>query len=157
MDDIKSIEIRELKVDHIPHLVQRLLEESTEYLQHFTPFDFSEQEFQIILTSAINDKYFGIFCDDELIGFYMLRGFDEGYEIPSYGVVILSKFSNLGISKLTLYHAFSLCKINKIKRLMLKVHPENKYAKKLYESMGFEKTGFDKQNGNFIYHKSLSS
>jgi len=85
----------------------------------------------------------------------MLRGFDAGYEIPSYGVWVSSKFSNNGLSRLTLYHAFAFCKLNGIKTLMLKVHPENKVAKEMYESMGFKKTGFDESNDNFIYYKNL--
>jgi RimJ/RimL family protein N-acetyltransferase len=85
----------------------------------------------------------------------MLRGFDEGYEIPSYGVWISSKFSNRGLSALTLHHAFAFCKLNGIKILLLKVHPENVVAKKLYESLGFVKIGVDERNGNFIYHKKF--
>ena len=35
----------------------------------------------------------------------MLRGFDEGYEIPSYGVWISSKYANKGLAKLTLQYS----------------------------------------------------
>jgi len=157
MSRINSIEIRTLKLDDVSNLIKRLSEESPEYLKHFTAFELSDKSLTTILTKAIKDKYIGMFFGDEIVGFYMLRGFDEGFEIPSYGVIILSKFSNKGLSKLTLYHAFTLCHLNNIKKLMLKVRPENKHAKNLYESLGFEKTGFDSKNGNFIYHKSLSS
>jgi RimJ/RimL family protein N-acetyltransferase len=157
MDEIKTIEIRKLKLDDVPDLIKRLSEESLLYLKHFTAFELSDKSLTTILTRAVKDKYFGMFFGDEIVGFYMLRGFDEGFEVPSYGVIILSKFSNKGLSRLTLYHAFSLCRLNNIKKLMLKVRPENKHAKNLYESLGFKKTGFDSENGNFIYHKSLPS
>ena len=39
---------------------------------------------------------------------------------------------------------------------MLKVHPENKIAKALYESLGFVKVGIDDRNDNIIYHKTLA-
>ena len=29
----------------------------------------------------------------------MLRGFDEGFEVPSYGVWISKKFSDMGLAK----------------------------------------------------------
>jgi len=157
MEKINSIEIKELKIEHVPHLVEKLSKESLEYLKHYTAFELTNDKFISLIKNALKDKYFGIFLGDEIVGFYMLRGFDEGYEIPSYGVIVLSEFSNMGLSKLTLYHAFALCRLNKIKKLMLKVRPENTFAKNLYESLGFERTGFDERNGNYIYHKSLSS
>ena len=158
MDKINSIEIKELTIEHIPNLVENLSAESPDYLTHFTAFELTEKVFVNLLTQAAKDKYFGIFYGEEIVGFYMLRGFDEGYEIPSYGVIILSKFSNKGLSKLTLFHAFALCRLNKVKKLMLKVQSrEQSMQKNVYESFGFEKTGFDERNGNYIYHKSLSS
>ena len=156
MDKIKPIEIKELKLEHVPELVEKLCHENSEYLKHFTAFELTNEKFISLLTNASKDKFFGIFSGNDIVGFYMLRGFDEGFKVPSYGVIILSEFSKKGLSKLTLYHSFALCRLNKIKKIMLKVRPENTYAKKLYESLGFEKTGFDNNNGNIIYHKSIS-
>jgi len=157
MTNINSVEIKELRPEHISELVKKLSENSAEYLKLFTAFELTSDTFNSILSKAIWDKYFGIFFGETIIGFYMLRGFDQGYEVPSYGVVISSDFSNKGLSRLTLYHAFALCKLNGIKKIMLKVRPENIFAKKLYESVGFERTGFDEKNGNYIYYKTLSS
>lgn len=154
--DNHSIEIKELSLENAVLLSDALLKEKLEYMKHFTPFEFSIASIKQILRGAVNDKYFGIFVEDQLAGFYMLRGMDDGYEIPAYGVWISSEFSNKGLSKLTLYHAFSFCRINNIKKLMLKVHPENLIAKTLYESLGFEKVGIDEKNDNFIYHKTLA-
>jgi RimJ/RimL family protein N-acetyltransferase len=149
------IEIKILDHSFAQILSFELSKESKEYLKYFTPFDFSFSSLEKVLTKSKNDKYFGIFVNNSLAGFYMLRGFDEGYEIPSYGVWISSKFSNRGLSALTLHHAFAFCKLNGIKILLLKVHPENVVAKKLYESLGFVKIGVDERNGNFIYHKKF--
>jgi len=151
----KSVEIKEIGLEHASTLAKALENENSDYLKYFTPFEFSLQSITNIFTQMVKDKFFGIFVNEIIVGFYILRGLDEGYDIPSYGVWISSKFSNKGLSKLTLYHAFSFCRINSISKLMLKVHPENTTAKKLYESLGFEQTGFDKKNGNYIYHKSL--
>jgi len=151
-----SLEIKELSSEHASIFSKRLSEESKEYLQHFIPFaEFSEEFIKKILSEKKSDKYFGLFLQDDLIGFYMLRGFDAGYEIPSYGVWISSKNANKGLSTLTLYHAFSFCKLNNIKTLMLKVHPDNTIAKKLYEKIGFVKIGVDDKIGHLIYHKNI--
>jgi RimJ/RimL family protein N-acetyltransferase len=153
--DINSIEIKELSSENAVLLSDALSKEKLEYMKYFTPFEFSIDLIKQILSGAVKDKYFGIFVGDKLAGFYMLRGMDDGYKIPAYGVWISSEFSNKGLSKLTLYHAFSFCRINNIKKLMLKVHPENLIAKTLYESLGFEKVGIDEKNDNIIYHKTL--
>jgi L-amino acid N-acyltransferase YncA len=86
----------------------------------------------------------------------MLRGLDQGYDIPSYGVMISQKHSNKGFGKLTLYHAIAYCKLNGIKILMLKVHPDNLYAKKMYLDLGFEHTGTDERIGHLVLQKRLS-
>jgi RimJ/RimL family protein N-acetyltransferase len=152
----KSVEIKKIGLEHASTLAKALENEKPDYLKYFTPFEFSLRSITKIINQAVKDKYFGIFVNEKIVGFYMLRGLDEGYEIPSYGVWISSKFSDKGLSKLTLYHAFSFCRINGISKLMLKVHPDNTTAKKLYESLGFEQTGFDEKNENYIYYKSLS-
>lgn len=151
-----SLEITELTSDSASILSKKLLEESKDYIGHFIPFDFSESSVKKILSEKKSYKYFGLFSKSDLIGFYMLRGFDEGYEIPAYGVWISSKYENKGLTTLTLYHAFAYCKINNIKTLMLKVHPDNTTAKNLYEKHGSKQTGFDEKNKNLIYHKLFS-
>ena len=154
---LKNIEIKELPSEQAVTLSKLILSTRYEYTKYFIPFSFEEDSLKEIINDAINDKYFGIFVDDELVGFYMLRGFDEGYEVPSYGVWISDKFSKLGLSKLTLQHAIAFCKLNGLKKIMLKVHPENTIAKNIYENFGFKQEGFDDKNGNYIYNKSLSN
>jgi len=152
---LRNVEIKELTPGFAKALANKLSQEKKDYLKYFTPFEFSLTSIENILKKTKLDKYFGLFVNNDLAGFYMLRGLDDGFEIPSYGVWISSEYSNSGLSKLTLYHAFAFCKLNGIKTLMLKVHPDNLVAKKLYESLGFNKTGFDEKNGNYIYNKNL--
>lgn len=103
----------------------------------------------------IKDHYWGIYAANELAGIFMLRGFDEGFEIPSYGVLIAKEFSGRGLSRLSLQYSIAFCKLNNIKTIMLKVHPDNIIAKNIYENFGFEKVGTDKKNDNYIYNKKL--
>ena len=152
----KSVEITELGTEQAGTLSRLLLASDKNYTQYFIPFSFDENSIKKILGRAKNDKYFGVFISKELVGFYMLRGFDDGYDIPSYGIWIAEKFSGLGLSKLTLQHTISYCKINGIKKIMLKVHPDNSIAKKTYERYGFKQEGTDTKNNNLIYFKDLN-
>ncbi|MEE9450876.1 MAG: GNAT family N-acetyltransferase [Ignavibacteriaceae bacterium] len=151
----KNVEIKELQSEQASTLSALILNTPKDHTKYFTPFSFEEDSVKKIINDAVNDKYFGIFINDELAGFYMLRGFDEGYEVPSYGVWISDKFSGLGLSKLTLQHAITFCKLNGLKKIMLKVHPKNIISKSIYEAFDFKQEGFDEKNSNLIYYKSL--
>ncbi|MFZ0455993.1 MAG: GNAT family N-acetyltransferase [Ignavibacteriaceae bacterium] len=151
----KEVTIKKIEVDSAGELTELLQSEPPEYSAYFTPFDFNYDTIENILLKKEKDIFFGLFIDNKIAGFYMLRGFDEGYEIPVYGVWISSKFSGKGLGKLTLQHAVSFCKINGIKKIMLKVYPKNTAAKTLYENFGFKNIGTDPKNNNFIYMLNL--
>ena len=153
--NIASLEIKKISVSEAILLSQLIESSEKEYSKYFTPFSFDIKSITRIFSEAKKDQYYGIYCNNNLIGFYMLRGFDKNYEIPSYGVWVKKEFSSFGIAKLTLRHAISFCKLNSIKRIMLKVHPENIIAKNTYESFGFINEGFDKVNNNLIYYKNI--
>jgi len=153
--NLKTILIKEIDGSFAKELTDLLSLEEKEYSKYFIPFNFDYSTINKILTEKKEDKFFGLFVDDSLIGFYMLRGFDEGYEIPSFGVWISKAYSAKGLSKLTLQHAVSICKINGVKKLLLKVHPENKRAIKIYKNFGFIKESVDPKNKNLIYYKDI--
>lgn len=155
MDKHRDIAIRKLKPENAEELSRLLQSAGPEYSRYFIPFKFDRQTIEGILASARRDRYFAVCIGGELAGFYMLRGFDQGYEVPSYGVWIGPAYSGMGLASLTLQHAFCFCRANGIKRLMLKVHPDNAKAKKIYERNGFTETGIDAGNNNLIFHRDI--
>ena len=151
----QDLTIKKLDSDSAHELFQLLQKENPEYSRYFVPFDFDLETIKQKLNNLKADTFWGIFVADKIEGFYMLRGFDEGYEIPSYGVWISKNFTGKGFAKLTVQHAISYCRVNHIKKLMLKVHPDNLVAKKIYEEFGFQQSGIDPKNNNLIYHKLI--
>ncbi len=125
---------------------------SKEYQQYFYPFSFEKDEIIKILGQAREDKYWGVWKDQRLVAFFMLRGFDAGYEIPSYGVCVAETEKGNGLLKLSLQFVFTWCKLYSVPKLMLKVHPENLAAKETYEKFGFLQSGIDPKNKHIIYH-----
>jgi RimJ/RimL family protein N-acetyltransferase len=152
---MKIIEIKKIDASFSNELSILLNHSAQDYTRHFDPFNFDLNSIKSNLEKAENDVFFGIFVEHQMVGFHMLRGWDAGYEIPAYGVFISSNYSGLGLGKLSLRHAVSFCRVNKIKKMMLKVHPENLIAKRLYEASGFIRQGMDKKNHNLIYFKEL--
>lgn len=106
---------------------------------HFHPHPFTDEAARRIAEHAgiRRDSYFGAFQDDRLIGYGMLRGWDEGYEIPSFGVAVGIQSRGMGIGRRLLRHAVSIARRRRAPSVMLKVHPANANAKVLYESEGF--------------------
>jgi len=155
MNGIKIINFRKLQSADAAELSKLINNDSKDYSQYFVAFEFDLVTIKNILTKAKNDLYYGVYWGEELTGFYMLRGFDEGFTIPSYGVYISSRFNNKGLAALTLNHAISTCKFLECKKLRLKVHTANTYALKQYVKFGFVETGFDEKINNIIMQRDL--
>lgn len=128
---------------------------SPDYSRYFTPFDLSLPTIQTVLEKAKQDHFYGIRAGTALVGFFMLRGFDEGYKIPGFGVWISESCQGLGLSTLAIHFCCAVCRLNGVSELMLKVYPDNIKARHLYEKLGFTFKDIDVRNGNLVYFKEL--
>ena len=149
------LEIIILNKTYAKDVLDLFLRTKKEYSKYFIPFEFNLNIIESFFGNAKKDLFFGLFVDKKMIGFYMLRGFDEGFKVPSYGVFIDENYSGKGLGQLTLFHAISQCKILNVKKLLLKVHPDNLSAKHIYEKNGFIIEGVDPKNDNLIMFKDL--
>lgn len=136
-----------------------LLNSPKKYLQYFHPFDFQENSIKELLNNATKDIFFSVELVKKttniLVGFYMLRGLDEGYSEPMYGVFISYDYQNYGIGRLSLCHAECYCKMIGYKKLLLKVYPENIKAKNIYNTLGFQFLRNDPQSKQTILYKDI--
>ena len=156
MADGGGLTIAPMRLGHVNGIVAEYMANDAEYARYFTPFDFTIGELTTILTKAVKDRYFILLHNWQVAGFYMLRGWDSGYEIPSYGVWISQQFSGRGFAWQTLRDAVVIARSVAAPAIMLKVHLENIRARKIYEQFGFQQTGFDSKNCNLVYHLVLS-
>jgi ribosomal protein S18 acetylase RimI-like enzyme len=154
-NELQTIEIRRLQPPHASDIYNLILHSDPKYYQYFTAFKANPEVITGFLSLAKRDQYLGFFVGNVLVGFFMLRGLDEGFAIPSYGVFISEKYQSCGLARLSVQYAFSFCKMNQIEKLMLKVHPSNKYALKIYREFGFVETGIDQSNNNLIFYKEI--
>jgi RimJ/RimL family protein N-acetyltransferase len=139
---------------------QLLSASSPEYMRFFHPFDFGVTSVRCQLEKAKIDTFFGLVLDSNnestLAGFYMLRGMDEGYPNPMYGVCVPDQYHGKGLARLTLVHAEVHCALNGWEQILLKVHPENVRAKKLYESVGYRFLREESASGEVVLCKQIS-
>lgn len=83
------------------------------------------------------DIYLVSLQGDVVVGYAMLRGWDEGYEIPAFGVAVDERARGRGVGRSMLRCAVVMARERGAASIMLKVHPENARARALYESEGF--------------------
>ena len=114
--------------------------QSEEYCAYFTPFSFEPAVLEKLLREAREDIFMGVWVEESLAGFFMLRGPDSGYPNYMYGVLVGEDFSGRGLGHCTLAVAKAICLLNSAD-LLLKVHPKNTRAIHLYESEGFVQIG----------------
>ena len=139
--NLKDLTIKSLLPINARMISDLIVDDRPEYRRHFTPFAFDEKSISEMLGKAVADRYWGFWSGDRLCGLFMLRGFDKGFERPTFGVYIRECFSNRGLGQLALRHALSWCRINEIPAVMLKVQPTNKSAIRVYQKAGFESIG----------------
>lgn len=152
---INDLVIRRVTEADSHRVSSMLLGQRQDYLKHFHPFPFDEVTLFSNFSAAKTDRYWMINLGNSFAGFFMLRGLDAGYETPSFGVVIAENYCGFGLSALSLNYSISWCAANRIRKIMLKVHPDNLKAKKIYEGFGFIQSGVDSHNSNIIMHRNL--
>jgi len=133
-----------------------LTTDENEYQQYFIPFATDIKRLEERLASVCEDRYWGVWFESNLAGFFMMRGFDEGYQRPSFGVYIARAHSGKGLSRLALDYCMSWCRMNHIRAMMLKVHPDNRYARQTYEKAGFTVNSTCSRTGHTIMEKHWS-
>ena len=73
-----------------------------------------------------------------MIGYGLLRGWDEGYEVPAIGLCVLKKYHGKGLGKLLLAFLETDSRVEGASEVMLKVKKNNAAAISLYKKQGFD-------------------
>lgn len=143
------IEIVRLRPEHMEYLI-RFFEaiNEPEYIKDFSPHPFNEENAIGVCNYQGQDLYFSVLLNGgEIIGYGILRGWDEGYEIPSIGLCILKKYQGSGLGRLLLNFLETASKLKGCSKVMLKVKRDNEIAKRLYESQRYV---FKEYNEEFL-------
>lgn len=147
-----NLAIRPLAVEDAVSLSSMLLSQSTEYARFFRPFSFDADTIANVLANQREDVLMGLYWQEQMVGFFMLRGWNEGYDVPAFGILIDEKYRGCGLEMLSLETAKIICKLRGAPRLMIKMHPDNISSKGVARKTGFVQSGVEAESGNLIYH-----
>jgi len=136
---VEFIEIYEDNIDLYMSKIDYFFKENQEDHQFFIPHDLSWGALKNIILTKSKDVYL-FMCNEkeEIIGYGMLRGWDEGYEIPSLGILISKHFRGKGYSTPFMNYLHRISKERGAKKIRLTVFKENKIAVSLYNKLGYE-------------------
>jgi phosphomannomutase len=119
----------------------------------FHPHPFNEKQAREIADYQGQDLYLGLFENDELIGYGMLRGWDAGYKIPSLGIYLAPVARGRRLSTKLMTELHQAARGKNAPSVRLKVYPDNVIAVNLYKRMGYF---FDsEEEGQLVGHFAL--
>ena len=130
-----------------------------EVIDFFHPFPMSQNTARKILEPSKKDLFFVAVLDNKFIGLSMLRGFDEGFSIPSFGIFIDFSHQGKGYGRKLTEWTLSWSDKHQIENVRLGVYVTNKIALKLYQSLGFIKSEEHKDESGrlrFVMHRYLN-
>jgi ribosomal protein S18 acetylase RimI-like enzyme len=105
--------------------------------ESFDPFPLVATEARRIALAPRQDGYYAMACGEELLGLSMLRGFDEGYEIPSFGIFVDHASQGRGIGRRLTVWTIDQARLRGCPAVRLSVYADNSAARSLYASLGF--------------------
>lgn len=87
--------------------------------------------------NTIKDRYFALFVGTRIAGYAMLRGWDEGYKVPSFGVCVHPQLQNAGVGHLLTTFGIEESRRAGAEKVRLTVYKRNERAAHLYAKYGF--------------------
>ena len=150
-----GLEIVELGEDDATALANMFASDPGGYSQFFHPFEFDPASLAKHLRANSRDRWWGMRFSGRLVGMFMLRGLDEGYKRPSFGVYISHDNQGKGLATLALRYSMAWCYMNNIESMLVKVHNENERAEKLYRDIGFKYLGRSRDGSQVMLEYEL--
>jgi ribosomal protein S18 acetylase RimI-like enzyme len=103
----------------------------------FDPFPLTAEQARRIAVEPRQDAYFLATLDGREVGLSMLRGFDEGYEMPSFGVFIDHESQGRGLGRALTAWTLAAARERGCGAVRLSVYADNPAALAIYASLGF--------------------
>ena len=110
---------------------------------HFHPHPLTPEEASRRCSYQGKDLYYLLVLDRQVVGYGMLRGWDEGNEIPSLGIAIRRSARHSGLASLLMRFLHTAARLRGARKVILKVDKDNPAAKRLYENLGYTFTDKD--------------
>jgi GNAT superfamily N-acetyltransferase len=125
-------------------------------VQFFHPHPMTREQASALCVSgaARRDRYSIATHLTGVVAYSMLRGWDEGYDVPSFGGCVGPAFRGVGLGRWILVKAMHESRMLGAQRLRLTVYKANTAAVGLYRELGFVMS--DKNENEFVGFADLT-
>ena len=130
---------------------ERLQAQGSEKFFHPHPLTADEAHQRAVYQGR--DFYCVLMLGDTVFGYGMLRGWDEGYEIPSIGVVVDPSVKGRGYGRSLMKFLRATARQRGVTRLRATVHPENVKMVAYCRKQGYVFQGLE--NGRLVGFRPL--
>lgn len=103
----------------------------------FHPHPFDSHTITVLCSQPRQDYYCGLFDGPNLVGYGMLRGWNEGFSTPSLGIAVGKTHRRQGCAQRIVYHLHEVARIRGAKLIRLTVYRHNPGAQKLFQEFGY--------------------
>jgi [ribosomal protein S18]-alanine N-acetyltransferase len=131
----------------------RLLEQAGD-TKRFHPHPMTASMARELTRYSGQDLYYVLVEAGRVLGYGLLRGWDEGYEVPSLGLAIVPEARGCGTGKTLMHFLHAAARRKGARRVRLKVYPENQPALALYRGMGYRFEG--PEDGQLVGYVDLA-
>lgn len=103
----------------------------------FHPHPLTTEAARAIAQGKRRDVYLVAITNNTIVGYGMLRGWDEGFDIPSLGVAVHPEHRGGGIARLMMRSLHEVARQRGVPRIRLTVDADHAAAQDLYRSLGY--------------------
>jgi ribosomal protein S18 acetylase RimI-like enzyme len=108
-----------------------------DYSRYYYPFDLTSETAKKLCALSGKDLHYVLINNETILGHGMLRGWDEGYDVPSLGIVIHPDVANRGLGSLFVGFLHSAAWRRGCSKVRLSVHKDNIAALSIYKKLGY--------------------
>lgn len=110
----------------------------------FRPHDLGPVGAREVASHMGRDVYLIGFLGSEPVAYGMLRGWDEGYRVPSLGIAIRDGYRDRGLGRQMMHALHGAVRARGGDRVRLRVAPGNARARHLYATLGYRQVGVER-------------
>ena len=130
-------------IESLKPSIEKFFIDNKESYSFFSPHDYSYKGLLKEITSKSKDYFVFLIENDNIAGYGLLRGWSDGYDIPSLGIMIDINHQGKGVATGLMSHLHHIALLKGAEKIRLRVYKENFKAISLYNKLGYVLSNYD--------------